>query len=578
MSDFSDGELEEIEFLLSHDSDVSDLHVTEIEHITDHFIDIADISSIFVESEVGTQPVANQTMQAKFKDIFTNQPNQLQVFVNKLYAKINHMFETSCGDVSEKSTEPNIWTKYHSELYQYSVSSEYVGLVRSLILSEPSGSDFQICSEIFDKVTTTVLERHTNVTATTSNCPSRQEMSDSCKGKLRYIFGRCIAKSRYHNMKQAMNNLYSKSKANTLSKQFLKVKMLDSLTKNYSELESTSKYKETLYQTQRKQNLTEGLTNIDDTVFEFILKVENKRQVTQTDTSFSVYGSDVLSYTRYKLLKDLNLFENWKNLFSDFEIAESIVRIPSDDALECLNELFIDIVERFCKIADNEFRKQLLRDFGKKKTERLRKRVDIKQKGPGICTLSMKNMYADKSDRKTSSHLKLKSLIFDNDKVCFQNFVKKDLMKLCNAYDIQVPSHITNEVLKKKLCSAIASAGDICHPECLTESSSIQVSVPVAENPTPSTSAQSVECQLKPNKKRRMSKYTSKSKKKTKQTDQTKHITICPLCEKVHEKGDDDWLACDLCDVWYDRQCLNISDSQWDEIEDEDWYCPNCLK
>lgn len=68
-------------------------------------------------------------------------------------------------------------------------------------------------------------------------------------------------------MQQAMNNLYNKSKANTLSKQFLKVKMLDSLTKNYSELESTSKYKETLYQTQRKQNLTQGQTNIDDTVF-----------------------------------------------------------------------------------------------------------------------------------------------------------------------------------------------------------------------------------------------------------------------------------------------------------------------
>lgn len=100
----------------------------------------------------------------------------------------------------------------------------------------------------------------------------------------------------------------------------------------------------------------------------------------------------MLSYTHNKLLKDTNLFANWRNLFSDFEIAESIVRISSDDALECLNELFIDLVERFCKIADNEFRKQLLRDFDKNKTERLQKRVDIKQKGPGISTLSMKNM------------------------------------------------------------------------------------------------------------------------------------------------------------------------------------------
>ena len=209
----------------------------------------------------------------------------------------------------------------------------------------------------------------------------------------------------------------------------------------------------------------------------------------------------------------------------------------------------------------------------------------------------MKNMHSDKSDRKTSSHLKLKSLIFDTGKACFQNFVKKDLIKLCAAYDIPVSSHITNEVLKEKLCSTVTSAEEICNPECLTESDTIksdisskrqqetcsdpphaQVSVPVSESPTPSTSAQSVESQPKPKpKKRQKYKYTSKSKKKTKQMDQAKHITICPLCENVYKEGDD-WLACDLCDVWYDRQCANISDSKWDEIEGEDWYCPNCLK
>ena len=102
------------------------------------------------------------------------------------------------------------------------------------------------------------------------------------------------------------------------------------------------------------------------------------------------------------------------------------------------------------------------------------------------------------------------------------------------------------------------------------------MSLPVPENPTPSTSAQSVECQPKPKKKRRKSKYTSTSKK-TKQTDQAKHITICPSCVNLYKEGDD-WLPCDLCDAWYDRQCLNISDSQWDEMEGEDWYCPNCLK
>lgn len=51
----------------------------------------------------------------------------------------------------------------------------------------------------------------------------------------------------------------------------------------------------------------------------------------------------------------------------------------------------------------------------------------------------------------------------------------------------------------------------------------------------------------------------SKSQKK-KQTDKTKDLTSCP-CNKVYME-DDDWLPYDLCDVWYDRQCLNINDSR----------------
>jgi len=101
-------------------------------------------------------------------------------------------------------------------------------------------------------------------------------MSEAGKGKLRYIFGRCIAKCRYHHMKHAKSNMYKKEKKDSVAKSFMKVKMLDSLTKTYSELENTSMYKETLLQTQRKQNLSQGLTNINDASFEFVMKVDKK--------------------------------------------------------------------------------------------------------------------------------------------------------------------------------------------------------------------------------------------------------------------------------------------------------------
>ena len=52
--------------------------------------------------------------------------------------------------------------------------------------------------------------------------------------------------------------------------------------------------------------------------------------------------------------------------------------------------------------------------------------------------------------------------------------------------------------------------------------------------------------------------------------------TVCPVCSAVYKDGDD-WVACDLCDKWFDQQCSNLSDEQWSALESIDWYCASCL-
>lgn len=70
---------------------------------------------------------------------------------------------------------------------------------------------------------------------------------------------------------------------------------------------------------------------------------------------------------------------------------------------------------------------------------------------------------------------------------------------------------------------------------------------------------------------------TVRSKKKSSTKTQKEQVTICPLCKSVYPEGED-WIACDICDLWYDRKCLNLNDDQWDELESTDWYCPKCLE
>ena len=100
-----------------------------------------------------------------------------------------------------------------------------------------------------------------------------------------------------------------------MSKAYLKVKMLDSLTESYNELVSHSKYKGTLLETQRKQNLSQGLTNISDPAFELICFIDEKMLSVQNEKAFNLHGSDFFSYCHATLLEDASLYNDCWNLF-----------------------------------------------------------------------------------------------------------------------------------------------------------------------------------------------------------------------------------------------------------------------
>lgn len=215
----------------------------------------------------------------------------------------------------------------------------------------------------------------------------------------------------------------------------------------------------------------------------------------------------------------------------------------------------------------------------------------------------MKIIFNHKSEAKQSIHFKLKSYIFDHGKSCFSNFVKNDLLKLCKAYAIAASSDTTNDVIKQKLCSIIHSADGVSLPKYLNETTSQATTETDAAGPTISHQEQSVretssEQSIAPTaqthssepaksyvQKQKMrrdkTKLTTKSKKckKSKSRAQSNKMdntdTVCPLCKTVYaERGD--WIACDICDAWYDRRCLQLDDSQWEALEGNDRCCSVC--
>lgn len=580
LSDFSDTEIEEIDFLMSSDSDVLDP-----EEQVHKVINMNEICSIFSGEKVSPR---EKLVSSYFKSLTENRINTVETFSNKLFHKFSDIFQATCGNVKTVSTDSKIWTAFCTELYNFSVSAEYTALVHLISDGEPSDIYYEICSNIFDKVKSLVIEKQSEH-LTVSKDTTGKEISESVKGKLRYIFGRCVAKCRYHHMKHAKNNMYNKKSRISVGKAFLKVKMLDSLTTSYADLENNSEYKESLFETQRKQNLSQGLTNIIDSAFLFVQAIEKERLSVQTESNFKLYGTEFLNHCHSVLLENETLFNKWRILFQSFEQSDKYLFIDKDSADHCLRELYSDIIQRFCRVADNQFRKDFIHKVGKIKTDALRKRVDVKS--TLTSELNIKAFCNDKSANKLSTHLKLKSFIFDHGMSSLKNFTKTDLIKLVNAYGIEFSKNDAKDSLKKKLCLVIRESDSMHFPHYLTTENPIPDTIPV---PPPSTSdspkagpsvasagpsVASVSVSQPPNanlkkRKKRSSKYSSK-KKSAKKTHETE--TICPLCNSVYKDGED-WIACDLCDRWYDRKCIQVSETQWNEIEESDWFCPECLK
>ena len=212
-----------------------------------------------------------------------------------------------------------------------------------------------------------------------------------------------------------------------------------------------------------------------------------------------------------------------------------------------------------------------------------------------IFELSMKEILADKSETKTISHLKLQAGVINNKKYLLKlRFVKRDLKKLCEAYDLAVSKDASVKDLNDILVSAILRCDTMPIPDVLIEDTDtlecFSSSGDTTESPSRS-SKKSVStlsttildmCQkdvVKQGRKSFRTKNVGQSKKKTKKehpgtSEESKNS--CSICLGYYDDSPD-WIQCDGCDEWVHGECVDIKTlEQWEKFETEDFLCPFC--
>ncbi|CAC5386230.1 unnamed protein product [Mytilus coruscus] len=328
------------------------------------------------------------------------------------------------------------------------------------------------------------------------------------------------------------------------------------------------------------------------------------------------HGSNVFNFVHEKLLSSKTLFTNFQKLLQNFDLTATFVRVDEDLAMACLKELYSDLILRFCRVSDNQFRKDLIKSFGMQKSETLRKRVVETTKRDNTSEqISMSYILNEKSENKISSHLKLQSCICDSGTLVLKCFTKKQLMCLGKAYDINMSIKDNKQAMCDNLLATVPNFISIQNVGTLTISEDHEQAqvvenleqapvvenlehvpvvenlehVPVVENLEHVPVVENLEhvpvvedrkqSETKKGSKRKRKSYTSKrriTRKKNSEKNRKDEI-VCSICS-CQFNSVDERIQCDLCDNWYHKECQNITDDQLIDKTEDDWYCMKCCE
>ena len=120
-----------------------------------------------------------------------------------------------------------------------------------------------------------------------------------------------------------------------------RLKLLDEMIISASELNETTVWEETLEEIQRKQNVSESLTNIHDKVFEFFETLEHRIRALLCHESLSKHRKHVFKYAKQELTNDEGLHKSFYTCYCYVRTATPVEEENADQ-----DQVVSEIVEK----------------------------------------------------------------------------------------------------------------------------------------------------------------------------------------------------------------------------------------
>ena len=430
-----------------------------------------DIDQILLSLRIDQPETPTQLQINTHLEQLNNNHTKITTFVENIEAQFKPDFEKHCKD----KTATKDLSALYADFNKFMTSDYYLKECQSLFnSSELTNAQGLLCYRIASMIHSNLLrcEAHKVIDDIPVVDPKpAKTLSDGGRGKIRYIGGAAIATTRYKYMKKVKQNLYKPNKKHVVDAYHRKVKLMEKMVANEQQLREHSTDKESLEETERRQNIKGSLTNISDSCYEFFTKLNSVTWDTMTKENMLKYGEELPNFVDQTVLNDHSLYVKFANVVSkdfissdDSDTVEDIVGDIRDTA-DIVNDIFEDVTKYFLKTSHNQFRKDIAKEFKRVKREAHRKSV-LKKSTRKESPLTMNCIRGDVTPNKLSSHLKLKAALLTNDDVIkTKSFTKLDIRELCKAYAVPFILKNAKSELCEKLRKKILSVDAVPNPE-----------------------------------------------------------------------------------------------------------------
>ena len=342
-----------------------------------------------------------------------------KTFIKKVLSKMSTSVKSLEVDKSGAIPENKLAT-FFSQVHEYSTSLGYI--MDCLDLFDIGGEQaFQeehriTCYRILEYIREFVMEQKVSELKPESSKLMKRFITDSCKPRIRYVAGYCVASLRKHYVQLKQTNIFAHSSESQSSFKEAKIALnvINCLKEEEHYLKEVTNDPDSLMDIDRRQNYRRGLTNVTDSMFDFFLCLTKTCMSNLVQENLVRYGESMYNKCLDVVRSDSSLYEKFSHMVvtrlhsesvedfydSTLILSEYMENIVYTSAQIC--QIYNELVQKYFMVLFAQFRRDVKSILKVQKTMAHRKQIKVSKSAEKSSKPKSSDKKKSKSAKKTS--------------------------------------------------------------------------------------------------------------------------------------------------------------------------------